>query len=176
MYQAYVSVLCVHLLHFTWQYTSLISSRAIVIIVTLLAYHCCVVVVVVVVTIIIIPCSLAAARTKQEYSSQASIPSNQHLHFFHPPFSLSVLFVNPSMGGGRWFYYPTHVWTPAGGWFKVVPHWQRNTAVALGVLSLCLFGTFQVSASLEVRAIRSWKSCSFFFTCTSAPKSTQSPW
>jgi len=57
------------------------------------------------------------------------------------------------MGGGRWFYYPTHVWTPAGGWYPNPAAWRRNTAVALFAIGLAYYGTFTLSASLEVSMV-----------------------
>jgi hypothetical protein len=54
------------------------------------------------------------------------------------------------MGGGRWFYYPTHIWTPAGGWYPNNAAWRRNTVVALAVIGVAAFSTFSLSTSLEV--------------------------
>ena len=54
------------------------------------------------------------------------------------------------MGGGRWFYFPTHIWTPAGGWYPSPKNWRANTMVMLGVIGVAAFSTFTLSASLEV--------------------------
>jgi len=56
------------------------------------------------------------------------------------------------MGGGRWFYFPTHIWTPSGGWFASPKNWKANTLVVLGGIGLAAFSTFSLSASLEVSA------------------------
>lgn len=54
--------------------------------------------------------------------------------------------------GGRAFFYPKHVWTPAGGWWNLAPNgWQRNTAIAFGCIGTVAYGVFTVSASKEVR-------------------------
>lgn len=64
----------------------------------------------------------------------------------HPTYPQHV-----TMGGGRWSYHPTHIWTPSGGWFPNTKNWRANTLVALGVIGLAAFSTFSLSASLEVR-------------------------
>lgn len=51
------------------------------------------------------------------------------------------------LGAGGRFPFPSHVWTPTGGWwangFGNPPNWKRNTAIALasGFLftGLCMF-------------------------------------
>lgn len=48
------------------------------------------------------------------------------------------------------FYYPTHIWTPAGGWFPNPKSWRANTLVALAAIGVAAFATFNLSASLEV--------------------------
>lgn len=48
--------------------------------------------------------------------------------------------------------YPTYVWSPAGGWWNNDrPDWQRNTAVAAGVIAVLGAGLFYVSTSNERR-------------------------
>lgn len=60
------------------------------------------------------------------------------------------------MGGGRWFYFPTHIWTPAGGWYPSPKNWRANTLVMLGAIGVAAFSTFTLSASLEVRGSLCW--------------------
>ena len=56
------------------------------------------------------------------------------------------------MGGGRWFYFPTHIWTPSGGWFPSGgKNWRANTVIMLGAIGVAAFSTFTLSASLAVR-------------------------
>ncbi|TFJ88645.1 hypothetical protein NSK_000214 [Nannochloropsis salina CCMP1776] len=57
------------------------------------------------------------------------------------------------MGGGRWFYFPTHIWTPSGGWFPNPKNWRANTLLVLGGIGVAAFSTFSLSASLERRPI-----------------------
>lgn len=54
--------------------------------------------------------------------------------------------------GGRHYFYPKQVWSPAGGWWNFQPAgWENATAmVAAGVLAGMAL-TFSVSRSLEVR-------------------------
>lgn len=63
------------------------------------------------------------------------------------------------MGGGRWFYFPTHIWTPAGGWYAAPKNWRANTLVMLGAIGVAAFSTFTLSASLEVRTRLCWGGC-----------------
>jgi anti-sigma-K factor RskA len=45
------------------------------------------------------------------------------------------------------------VWSPAGGWWNSPPMWQRNTAVAGGVVALLFIGLCQVSSARERRPV-----------------------
>jgi len=73
--------------------------------------------------------------------------TNQTLN--HP----SIIYRAITMGGGRWFYFPTHIWTPSGGWFASPKNWKANTLVALGGIGLAALSTFSFSASLEVSSL-----------------------
>lgn len=68
----------------------------------------------------------------------------------YPTLYSRTIQITATMGGGRWFYFPTHIWTPSGGWFASPKNWKANTLVVLGGIGLAAFSTFSLSASLEV--------------------------
>ena len=57
--------------------------------------------------------------------------------------------------GGRHYFYPKQVWSPAGGWWNFQPAgWENATAlVAAGIFGGVVL-TFNVSRSIEVRFLR----------------------
>jgi len=58
-------------------------------------------------------------------------------------------------GGGRHYFYPKEVWSPAGGWWNYTPEgWQRATALAFMGIAAGVALTFRVSAANEVRTVR----------------------
>ena len=58
------------------------------------------------------------------------------------------------MGGDARYPYPKFVWSPTGGWWNVAPkNWQRNTAIAMGIVLLGAVPVFLFSASREVRLL-----------------------
>lgn len=70
--------------------------------------------------------------------------------------------------GGRHFFYPKHVWTPAGGWWAEAPNGQRNTLIAFAGIFTIAFGIFNVSASKEVSVSEEIGGYQDFF-CQRAP-------
>ncbi|KAF2435574.1 hypothetical protein EJ08DRAFT_604576 [Tothia fuscella] len=57
----------------------------------------------------------------------------------------------PGRGGGGKIPYPTHVWSPAGGWYAQPANWKANTMVMGAVLAGIVAVTWSVSANLEQR-------------------------
>ncbi|KAF2093335.1 hypothetical protein NA57DRAFT_81265 [Rhizodiscina lignyota] len=57
----------------------------------------------------------------------------------------------PGKGGHGKIPYPTHVWSPAGGWYAQPKNWKSNTAIVAAVMfGLCCI-TWTASARLEER-------------------------
>ncbi|KAK2787402.1 hypothetical protein FQN53_005313 [Emmonsiellopsis sp. PD_33] len=55
------------------------------------------------------------------------------------------------MGGGGKIRYPTHVWSPAGGWYSQPANWKANTAI-IGLVGFGIAAmAFSVSAQKEIR-------------------------
>lgn len=64
------------------------------------------------------------------------------------------------IAGGRAFFYPKQVWSPAGGWWNLAPNgWQRNTAIAFMGVGTLAYGVFTISASKEVRRAGTQRRC-----------------
>ena len=57
------------------------------------------------------------------------------------------------MGGGGWFYYPTHIWTPSGGWYKYPQKWKGSTAKVAGVVGLVIMAMWSKGGKIEKRPL-----------------------
>mmetsp|Transcript_4074 Transcript_4074/g.12298 ORF Transcript_4074/g.12298 Transcript_4074/m.12298 type:complete len:112 (+) Transcript_4074:246-581(+) len=56
-------------------------------------------------------------------------------------------------GGGSHPPSPSHVWSPAGGWFPDPPEWKKHTVYAFGALFVGFLWMGRTSVSLEERPV-----------------------
>ncbi|KAJ2006624.1 hypothetical protein H4R26_001264 [Coemansia thaxteri] len=57
------------------------------------------------------------------------------------------------MGGTPRKPYPTHVWSPSGGWWSQPKQWKRNTIIIGLGTSVVVGFVFKKSAELEQRTL-----------------------
>ena len=59
----------------------------------------------------------------------------------------------PTMGGGTKIRFPSHVWTPTGGWYANPKNWKRNTMVVAGGIAFLSFLIYRKGESLQRRPV-----------------------